>query len=129
MRLYHFTTEDNLEGILENGCLKQSDGGVVWLTKNKELAAQKWPGGNITTIRISVSLLNISHFGKSAPLQKLVQGAGDWYTTENPVPQKLWVDVEVFKKGHWAIHRGLSYKNRKMRMTNPNVFGSAGLMG
>jgi hypothetical protein len=114
MRLYHFTTEDNLEGILEKGCLDQSGGGVVWLTKNKELEAQGWSGGKNSTVRISVSLLNISHFGKDATPQKLVEGAADWYVTDQAVPQKLWVDVESFKKGHWAIHKGLSYKNRKM---------------
>jgi len=114
MRLYHFTTEEKLEGILANACLNQSDEGVVWLTKNQNLEAQKWPGGSQATIRISVSLLNISHFGKTAPPQTLVQGAGDWYTTEKPIPQKLWVDVEAFKKGHWTIHKGLSYKKRKV---------------
>jgi len=113
MRLYHFTTEENLEQILENGCLNQSDGGVVWLTKNKALEAQEWAGGKNATVRISVSLLNISHFGRNAPPQKLVQGAVDWYTTKQPIPQKLWVDVELFKQGHWGIHKGLSYKNRK----------------
>jgi len=114
MRLYHFTTEKNLEQILENGCLNQSGGGVVWLTKNKELEAQEWSGGNDSTVRISVSLLNISYFGRNASPQKLVQGAEDWYTTKQPIPQKLWVDVESFRKGHWAIYKGLSYKNRKM---------------
>jgi hypothetical protein len=115
MRLYHFTTEENLERILENGCLNKSVGGVVWLTKNKELEAQKWSDGNNLTVRISVSLLNISYFGRRAPQQKLVQGAVDWYTTEQTIPQKLWVDVEAFKKGHWSIYKGLSYKNRKCK--------------
>jgi hypothetical protein len=114
MKLYHFTTEEKLEHILENGCLNQSGGGVVWLTKNKELEAQKWSGGDNATVRISVSLLNISHFGRSASSQKLKQGAKDWYTTEQSIPQKLWVDVESFKKGHWGIYKGLSYKNRKV---------------
>lgn len=114
MRLYHFTTEENLQQILENGCLNQSSGGVVWLTKNKELEAQEWSGSNHATVRISVSLLNISHFGRNAPPQQLVQGAMDWYTTKQPIPQKLWVDVESLKKGHWSIYKGLSYKNRKM---------------
>lgn len=114
MRLYHFTTEDNLEQILKNGCLNQSGGGVVWLTKNKELSAQEWSGGDNSTVRISVSLLNISHFGRNAPPQQLVQGAADWYTTGQPIPQKLWVDVESFKKGQWSIHKGLSYKKKKM---------------
>jgi len=114
MRLYHFTTEKNLEKILEDGSLNQSGGGVVWLTRNKELEAQEWSGGNDTTVRISVSLLNISHFGRNAPIQKMIQGAVDWYTTEQAIPQKLWVDVESFKKGYWGIHQGLSYKKRKI---------------
>lgn len=113
MRLYHFTTTENLEEILKNGCLNQSSSGVVWLTKNKELEAQVWSGGNNSTVRISVSLLNICHFGKKASLEKMVEGAMDWYTTKQPIPQKLWVDVESFQKGHWSIHKGLSYKNRK----------------
>ena len=113
MRLYHFTTEDKLDQMLENGFINQSGEGVVWLTKNKELEAQAWSGGN-ATVRISVSLLNISHFGRNATPQKLMQGAADWYTTEQPIPQKLWVDVEAFKKGQWRIHKGLSYKNKRM---------------
>ncbi|MBP2663460.1 MAG: hypothetical protein H6Q71_1408 [Firmicutes bacterium] len=113
MRLYHFTTEQNLEQILENGCINQSVEGVVWLTKNKELEAQEWADGNNPTVRISVSLLNISYFGRNAPPQKLVQGAADWYTTAHAIPQKLWVDVESLKKGHWCIYKGLSYRNRK----------------
>ena len=114
MRLYHFTTEEKLDQILEKGFINQSDGGVVWLTKNQELGAQGWSGGNNATIRISVSLLNISHFGRNATPQKLIQGAADWYTTEQPIPRKLWVDVESLQKGQWRIHKGLSYKNRKM---------------
>jgi hypothetical protein len=113
MRLYHFTTEENLEQILGIGCLNRSDEGVVWLTKNKEMEAQKWPGANNVTARISVSLLNISHFGKTTTPQQLAQGAEDWYITKNTIPQKLWVDVELFKNGRWGIHKGLSYKNRK----------------
>ena len=114
MRLYHFTTEDNLDRILETGCIKQSEGGVVWLTKNREIESQRWPDANQATVRISVSLLNIAHFGKTPTLQNQMRGAGDWYITEKAIPQKLWVDVEVYKKGHWGIHKGLSYKNRKM---------------
>ena len=113
MRLYHFTTANNLEQILENGCINQSDEGVVWLTKNKELEAQEWADGINPTIRISVSLLNISYFGRNAPPQKIVQGAVDWYTTAQAIPRKLWVDVESLKNGHWCIYKGLSYKNRK----------------
>jgi hypothetical protein len=115
MRLYHFTSEKNLEQILESGCLNRSGGGVVWLTKNKELEAQEWSNGNNATVRISVSLLNISHFGRNAPPHKLVQGAVDWYTTEQPIPRKLWVDVESFQNGQWRIYKGLSYKNRKIK--------------
>jgi len=114
MRLYHFTTEKNLEQILAKGCLNQSGGGIVWLTKNKELDAQEWSEGNEANVRISVSLLNISYFGRNASPQKLVEGAADWYTTKQPIPQKLWVDVESFRKGHWGIYKGLSYKNRKI---------------
>lgn len=113
MRLYHFTTAEKLEQIIEVGCVNLSNDGVVWLTRNKELEAQRWPGANNLTVRISVSLLNISHFGKVATLQKLAQGAADWYVTEVAIPQKLWVDVERIKNGHWGIHEGLSYKRRK----------------
>ena len=113
MRLYHFTTEENLEQILESGCINPSAEGVVWLTKNKELEAQEWAGENKPTVRISVSLLNISYFGRNAPQQKMLEGAVDWYTTEQAIPQKLWVDVESLKNGHWCIYKGLSYKNRK----------------
>lgn len=114
MRLYHFTTMENLEEILETGCLNRSASGVVWLTKNKELTAQLWPGGNQTTVRISVSIINIAHFARDASPEKLIQGARDWYITRLPIPQKLWVDVESFKKDHWGIHNGLSYKKRKV---------------
>jgi hypothetical protein len=114
MRLYHFTTEEKLDQILEEGFINQSEEGVVWLTKNQELQAQGWSGGNNATVRISVSLLNISHFGRNATPQKLIQGAADWYTTGQPIPRKLWVDVESLKKGQWRIHKGLSYKNRRM---------------
>ena len=113
MRLYHFTTEEKLDQMLESGFISQSDEGVVWLTKNKELEAQEWSGGSSATVRISVSLLNISHFGKIATPQELMQGAADWYTTKQPVPRKLWIDVESLQKGQWRIHKGLSYKNRK----------------
>jgi hypothetical protein len=114
MRLYHFTTEDKLEQILETGCIQQSDEGVVWLTKNREIEAQRWPGAGKVTVRISVSLLNIVHFGKRSTPQSQMQGAADWYITEKAIPQRLWVDVELYKKGHWGIHKGLSYKNRKI---------------
>lgn len=115
MRLYHFTNEEKLEQILENGCINLSNEGVVWLTKNKEIEAQQWTKSDNAKFRISVSLLNISHFGKTAPRQQLLQGAGDWYTTKQPILEKLWVDVEWFKNNHWGVYKGLSYKNKKRK--------------
>ena len=110
MKLYHFTSKENLWKIIEAGYIDtistEMGENIIWLTKDEEKHHQLWAmGSDKTDIRITVSTIEIARFlppeepEKRHELFKIgafnILGGANWYLGSKPLGMSK---IEVFQK-------------------------------
>lgn len=122
MRLYHYTSIDNLEKIISSGSIipvsLHEDKNVVWLTRDVNRHHQHWARGtDKADVRITLSIIEFEKFilpDSGALRHDLFRlGADNWYFSIKEKPLISCLKVDIFDKALGRYKRYCDVVTRK----------------